>query len=158
MDYTTKSCIREIKVKNQVISDPSIIAKKFNEYFVNVGPDLAAKIDSVSGEVTDYISGNYKNSILLKETSPGEIYNVAPMLKSTSRCGGPRFYSPAVIKHVWPVISLLLSGIFNKSLSMLRSGLFPNQMKIAKILPTYKADSTLLINNYRPILLSLILQ
>ena len=31
-----------------------------------MGPDLAAKIDSFSGDVTDYISGNYKKACFLK--------------------------------------------------------------------------------------------
>ena len=33
-DYSTKPCVKEIKINYQLINDQNIIAQKFNEYFV----------------------------------------------------------------------------------------------------------------------------
>ena len=56
--------------------------------------------------------------------------------------------SPSLIKQVYSEIALPLSDIFNKSLT---SGIFPDQMKIVKIIPMYKSEDRYSINNYRPI-------
>ena len=55
---------------------------------------------------------------------------------------------PFLIKQVCSGIALPLSNIFNKSIT---SSIFPEQMKIAKIIPMYKSEDRYLINNYRPI-------
>ena len=55
-DYSTKPCVNEIKINNQLINDQNIIAQKFNEYeyFVSIGPNLAEKIDLVKDAPADY--------------------------------------------------------------------------------------------------------
>jgi hypothetical protein len=47
-----------------------------------------------------------------------------------------------------PNISIPLLNIFNKSLNQ---GVFPNEMKIAKVIPIFKSGNKECINNYRPI-------
>jgi len=41
-----------------------------------------------------------------------------------------------------------LSKVFNISLSV---GEFPDKLKLAKVIPVYKTDNKLCVNNYRPI-------
>ena len=86
IDYDTKLCVKEIKINNQLISDHNIIAQKFNEYFVSIGPNLAENIDIVKDAPADavsYISGHYKNSIFLTNTSPNEICSIVSCIKFT---------------------------------------------------------------------------
>jgi len=45
-------------------------------------------------------------------------------------------------------ISNPLSEVFNISLSV---GEFPDKLKLAKVIPVYKTDDKLCVNNYRPI-------
>ena len=62
--YSTKPCVKEIKINNQLVSDQNIIAQKFNEHFVSIGSNLAEKIDIVKDAPDDavkYISGHSKN-------------------------------------------------------------------------------------------------
>ena len=135
IDYSTKPCVTEIKINNQLIIDQNIIAQKFNEYFVSIGPNLAETIDLVKdapGDAVSYNSGHYTNSIFLTNASPSEIRSIVFCLKFTSSSG---YYGipPSLIKQVYSGIALPLSDIFNKALT---SGIFPNQMKIAKIIPS----------------------
>ena len=55
-DYGTKQCVQEIKINNQLINDQNIIAQKFNEYFVSIGPNLAENIDLAKDAPGDAVS------------------------------------------------------------------------------------------------------
>jgi len=65
--------------------------------------------------------------------------------KSSSRYDG---LSMTMIKPVINLISCPLAYIFN---SMTQTGIFPDSLKIAKVIPIHKSDSKLDIKNYRPI-------
>ena len=53
-----------------------------------------------------------------------------------------------VIKHSFHLISAPLANIINLSL---QKGIFPDKLKIAKVIPIYKADDPSHFTNYRPI-------
>jgi hypothetical protein len=55
-----------------------------------------------------------------------------------------------VIKQCTELLKKPLANIYNSSLE---SGIFPDELKIAKIVPLYKKGSTRDIQNYRPIAL-----
>ena len=52
------------------------------------------------------------------------------------------------MKLLSPLISSLLSQIINESL---QSGIFPDKMKLAKVIPLFKKGCPLTASNYRPI-------
>ena len=56
--------------------------------------------------------------------------------------------SMSVIKKVIQPIILPLTAIFNMSF---QTGVFPSNMKLAKIIPVFKSGSKAEFNNYRPI-------
>ena len=56
--------------------------------------------------------------------------------------------SMSEIKKVIQPISLPLTAIFNMSF---QTGVFPSNMKLAKIIPVFKSGSKAEFNNYRPI-------
>ena len=64
------------------ITSSDKIADIFNEYFVNVGPSLAQKIDIVNKAPVDYLAGNYPASMFLRETDESEIFNTIMKQKS----------------------------------------------------------------------------
>jgi len=53
-----------------------------------------------------------------------------------------------VIKQCSLEVSSVLADIFNLSLTQ---GVFPDQLKIAKVIPIFKAGDKLKVSNYRPI-------
>ena len=60
---------------SETIKDPHKIANKFNEYFVNIGPELAKTITTTDEgkSFKKYLSSNYKNSMFLKPITKNEI-------------------------------------------------------------------------------------
>jgi len=56
--------------------------------------------------------------------------------------------SPKLLKSTWIPIADHLSYIANLSF---HTGIFPKDMKIAKVLPIYKANNNMNFQNYRPI-------
>jgi hypothetical protein len=53
-----------------------------------------------------------------------------------------------VVKQCTKLLKKPLANIYNASLE---SGIFPDQLKIAKVVPLYKKGNTKAIQNYRPI-------
>ena len=123
------------------------MANKFNSFFTNVGPVLANKIPKTHGDISDYMSGNFSKSMVIIDTNSDEIIRTVNLLKSSFSKGADDI-SSVVTRKVINELSLSLSIIFNKSLKL---GQFSDKLKIAKIIPIFKSEDKLLINNYRPI-------
>jgi hypothetical protein len=51
-------CVDDFLIDGRVTKDNSIIANKFNEYFINVSSNLASKIPSVSGDFRKFVNNN----------------------------------------------------------------------------------------------------
>ena len=58
------------------LNEPEVIANKFNEFFVNVGPNLAKNFNKNSDEFYKYLEGNYENSMFLNYTTSEEVNRV----------------------------------------------------------------------------------
>merc|ERR1712105_380694 len=68
-------------------------------------------------------------------------------MKNTSSAGHDEF-SSKFIKLSLPLLVPALGKIFNLALS---SGVYPDELKIAKVIPIFRKGSPTSINNYRPI-------
>ena len=129
------------------VTNSDQIANIFNEYFVNVGPSLAKNIDIVNKDPVNYLSRNYPASMFLRETDENEIVNVIMKQKSNKACGYDDI-SIDVVKYTADILCKPLSFIFNSSLV---KGIFPDSLKIAKVIPIYKGGEKDFFLNYRPI-------
>ena len=85
--------------------------------------------------------------MFLNETDPGEVALLLSKLDIT-KSGDIYGINPKLIKDAGPAMAFNLSIIFNKCLT---TGVFPQLLKTAKVIPIYKADSRMLASNYRPI-------
>ena len=70
-----------MNIENHQISDKNIIAKKFNDYFTNVGFNLAKNIPNIPGDSTQNIHGDYSKSMTVYSTNENEIVNIVHDLK-----------------------------------------------------------------------------
>ena len=128
------------------ISDPKLIAKKFNSFFADIGPTLASKIHSPSS-FSDFLDDPHQNTIFLNPIEEKEILDIVMNFKN-GKSAGYDDISPTIVKSVIPFISKPLAFIFNLSLS---TGVFPTALKVAKVIPVFKKDDPHLFSNYRPI-------
>ena len=127
---------------------PADIANNFNDFFTNIGPSLASKISPPDNDFVSPLTNlDVKDSILLNQTTPLEISDITSNLKSSNSIGHDDI-STALLKSIIPEIDKVLSHIFNQSLI---TGIVPSKLKIAKVIPIYKAGDSHVFSNYRPI-------
>ena len=101
------------------------------------------KVSSVSS----FISDVNLPPITLKPTNPSELESIFIMF-SSGKAPGYDNISMHVIKHSFPLISAPLTNIRNLSL---QKGIFPDKLKVTKMIPIYKSNDPSLFTNYRPI-------
>ncbi len=87
------------------------------------------------------------NSMFLHMTSPAEILTAISNLDS-KKASGPDQIPAKVIKHCSQEISGVLSRLINMSFT---TGVFPSDLKIAKVIPLHKKREKFIVDNYRPI-------
>lgn len=138
------------KLDNKILNNPKEIADGFCQYFSNVGSKLAADIGRPNKTYYDYLhlkNNINQSSIFLTPVSPIEVQTIIKSLKSKKSTGRDNL-NTLLIKQLGSEISYPLSLIINKSFA---EGIFPDLLKIAKVIPIYKSKERDDFTNYRPI-------
>ena len=105
---------------------------KFNQYFTNIGPDLANNIShSSEKEVDDFLLHKPNCELKFNQIDENHINKIIQNLPNKSSCGFDDL-SPKLIKFLKPILTKLITLIINQ---MLNTGFFPDKLKIAKIKP-----------------------
>ena len=143
---TNASLPNFITVKNREIFDKKEIVKTFNNYFVNIGPKLAASIPESKTIFQNCIhyDGPCLSTINFTDL---DLENAFAKLKTNKRSGYDDI-SDDVVKKVSNEIIVTLKHVFKISLA---KGVFPDKLKIARITPIFKKGNSTLVTNYRPI-------
>jgi len=137
----------KLEINNQITSDTELIAEKFNQYFTNLGPTLANKITSPNCDPLTYIKHNNPTSIYLTGVTTKEVETLIKNQKINSSPGWDEIPT-ALLKNTYQCFIKPLTHAFNLSITQ---GIFPEELKLARVTPVYKNDSPLKVNNYRPI-------
>jgi len=138
--------IKSIKVSNKTFSDSKEIAETFNAHFAEIGTKLAGNIPDGPNTFADYLTQS-SCSFTLQHTSTEEITKIINSM-DTTKATGLDGIPPYFIKTACPVICQSLVNIFNRSID---AGIFPSDLKLAKVTPIHKANCKDDVNNYRPI-------
>ena len=118
------------------------IANAFNNYFVNVGPNLANNIKNINATSAEsYLNKQNINSIFLRPTDQNEILKIISEMKNKHSSGYDDI-SSTVLKRTYKYILVPLQHIINTSIE---KGSFPDKMKIAKIVPIHKAKEKIIL-------------
>ena len=137
-----------LNVNNKINTNPADIANCFNDYFSNIGSKLADKIFPSKYDHLHYLKSSNPVSLFIKPTSKTEILNLIYSLNN-SKSSGPFSIPTDIFKMTGNIMASPLTEIINLSFS---TGIYPNNLKIAKIIHVFKnKGSNLQCNNYRPI-------
>ena len=118
----------------------------FNNYFVDVVSSLIQHIPSgINYNYINEIKSNV-NSCYFVPTSQNEINDIVQFMENK----GNNLYdiTPKFIKIIMNKISPIIVYLYN---FCLETGVYPNKMKIARVIPLYKSGLATSTNNYRPI-------
>ena len=135
-----------IKDKGTDIYQKREIAEKFNSFYVNLGKNLAEKIEPCTKNFESYLKIS-PNEMPEHDLSLEELKKAFSSLKPNKSEGIDEIHVN-IIKTIFEFIEEPLHFIFNLSL---KQGIFPNELKIAKVIPLYKKDEDDLVSNYRPV-------
>ena len=129
-------------------TDKLLIANTFNEYFTNIGPSLASSIITTGLDShKHYLTNKTKNIFKFQNISEKEISETISSLK-TKNSSGFDGISTKLLKVIKTEITKPLTCLINQCL---KTGTFPDNLKLAKVIPLHKKDDKTIITNYRPI-------
>ena len=143
----SSSTLSKIIDKDQVLNKNSDISKKMNNFYVNVGNEIDKKIPVSKRKYTDFLGDKITNKIVLNDCSNIEVANLIHKM-STSKASGPFSIPSKILKEFDVFFVPLLTKIINKSF---KEGVFPSNLKCAKVIPIYKKGDKTQCPNYRPI-------
>ena len=105
------------------------------------------QFESSFSSFKDYLPRGINTSFEFMPVTEEQISNIFKGLKPKSSTGYDGL-SNKKIKYVAPLLVKPKTFLINQSLS---TGMFPDMLKLAKIIPVYKKDNIHLVENYRPI-------
>ena len=74
-------------MSSNIIDDPIEIATKFNNYFVNLGPNLAKNISNTNTAFNKYLTESIPNRLFLKALTEHEVRNEIGKINATKSPG-----------------------------------------------------------------------
>ena len=101
----------------------------------------------LTGSYKDYLTNKFHASFSFKSVNKLDIHRIINNLSSKNSSGHDEI-SSVLLKKLGNILSSPITTIINQSL---KSGIFPDNLKIAKISPIFKKGDHHQIENYRPI-------
>ena len=139
--------VNELKIGENSLTNAKDIAEGFNDYFSNIGPSLASKIDTSNFNFETYVENAKSEFAAFHPVTVRNVYHLLHGLSSIKATGVDKI-SYKIIKLAAPAISDSLTYIFNQAIT---SSFFPDEWKTARVIPVYKNGQRNVPGNYRPI-------
>ena len=132
----------------KVTNGPIDIANCFNNYFINVAANIEREntLDSNPDFYRSYLRNPPSDSIYLRTVEESEVFDTIKNFKNKST--GDTKISALKIAAESPRFIAAFTNIINKSFL---EGVFPDKLKIAKVIALHKGGSKTDVANYRPI-------
>ena len=142
---STSSTSRFI-VNNNLTTDKKLIAEGFNSFFTNIGPDLAKKIPNDPAFPSEFLKKRNIESMFVQPVVEKEVQEIIKALKLSS--SGWDSISANVVKSTYSSFLIPLTHVMNLSIT---KGIFPSELKIARVIPLFKSGDSSSFSNYRPV-------
>ena len=149
LNKTSHNTIPDTMIINGLdCTDKKQIADSFNAFFVSVGEQNNANIERHrESHYRDYLTDQVEAQFTFRSISNSDTVRMIKNVKLLNSKGHDGISSD-LLKLLGNAISKSITLIINQSL---RTGIFPDKLKIAKVIPIFKKDSKKLIKNYPPI-------
>ena len=121
------------------------IVNQFNEYSINIGPNLASTIHS-SIKPDAFLPATHSSSFFLSPVDSAQVVELA--LSGLDRHKATIDIPNYLIKIASNLLSTPLTNLFNESIE---SGIVRDIYKISKVTPVFKTGAVTDPGNYRPI-------
>ena len=141
-----KNFLHHISYNNKILDNPQEIAEAFNEYFVNISPNLDKNIPPTNENPLRFLRGDYPTSMMVPTVYPHEMLNIINSLQNKKV--NIHEIPVSLIKANKNLLAIPLSMLFNQSIA---NGTFPQCLKHATVIPIYKKGPKDSTGNYRPI-------
>jgi len=145
-----RSITRSFNVDGTTITDPKSIADEFCTFFNGIGRKYANKIPVSNVSPQNYTcikrAPNHK-SVYIVPTDQNEIEFIISRLKP-KKSSGHDGITPYLLNNIKSQISNPISTLINMSIE---TSVVPDCLKLAKIVPIYKAKQKNDFANYRPV-------
>lgn len=136
-----------MEIGSKKVTNTFEIANAFNNYFGSVGPNLTNSIPFCNASYENYLKSPLQRSFVLYPTSSIEIeYEIDSLDKHKSI--GPYSITIRLLKCLKLTLLEPLCHLYNCSFL---SGVVPNKLKYANVIPVFKKGIPSDIANYRPI-------
>ena len=135
--------VSSIIFDGKLINNTEQIANYFNDYFINIGPNLASNIQPIHPPptFTDYLSNHNTKSFFFTPVNEYEIVNIVKDLQN-KKSSGHDTINISIIKKSISSICKPLAHIVNTSFM---TGIVPSQLKIAKVIPVFKKGDPIVL-------------
>ena len=132
-------------INNKTIDSELQIANEFNNYFVSTGLKLASYQTPTTLNPLNSLQFN-ANSLVIDHIEEIEVVRIINSLNNSSPGWDciPAKLAKRVLNYYIKPLTFLINQSFH-------DGIFPDELKLAKVIPIYKSGSTMELNNYRPI-------
>ena len=143
-----KQCILNSKfiINNNIVTDKKLISEGFNSFFTNIGPTLANKIPHDDRSPTTKMTHRNLHSMFVEPVVEDEVASIIKSLKISS--AGWNSISACVVKKTCDAFLTPLTHVMNLSVT---TGVFPNELKVARVIPIFKSGDATSFSNYKPV-------
>nr|XP_006825124.1 PREDICTED: RNA-directed DNA polymerase from mobile element jockey-like [Saccoglossus kowalevskii] len=141
-----------VNADDNILTNNTDIAEEVVAFFTNIGPNLADNITN-NGDHNKYLNRCQSKSFFFHSVSEHDVFTGINHLDSIKSVGYDLIHSKLVIQSSF-IISAPLAHIINCSFI---KGIFPDQLKIARITPVFKRGSSTYVGNNRPISILLVI-
>ena len=129
-------------------TDKQNIANKCKQFFTNIAQTLARDIKYDDTKNVKYYLNKHINTVFNFENIDEETVRKTIQTLPSKNSYGLDGISSKLIKIIEPAIIIPLTLLINQ---VLNTGIFPDELKIAKVIPIFKKDDPTLLKHYRPI-------
>ena len=140
--------ISQLNINGRVIDEAKMVVDEFNHFFVNVGPNTEKDVPKVQNIFPDNFLKNRNQFNFIIAHLPND--EVLEIMESFNNSTGSSSIPLNLLHIVVDLIAFPLCHIINMFFS---NGIFPEKLKIVKVIPLHKGGSTQDLNNFRPIFL-----